>query len=372
MLNLDDTPYYGPSDSKPNIKIKGASMSLLDRLKTIGTTKHSNTMSESTFFKPKDHCPTPVPIINVALSGSLSGGLISGLVSLAGPSKHFKSLLGLLLVKAYMDKHPDSMCLFYDSEFGVTPEYIKANGIDGSRVLHVPIENVEQLKFDMVKKLDSIEKSEKIIIFIDSIGNLASKKELEDAMSENSAADMTRSKQLKSFFRMVTPHLTMKDIPCVVVQHTYQTQEMFSKTVMSGGTGGMYSSNLVLLIGKSQEKDTEGIKGWNFNLTVEKSRFVKEKSKLSFLVTYEGGLNKWSGLMEEALESGHCTKPKNGWYAKAGTDKNYRLADTNNKEFWLPILTDPTFNEFISNKYKLAHSVAMISEEVEEEDQDEQ
>lgn len=381
ILSVDFTEHDGSILSDPNrggnldfgfSKIKQhkkENMSLIDTLKAVGSTKHSSIMADSSFFKPKEQCPTQVPIINVALSGKIDGGLSAGLLSLAGPSKHFKSLLGLLLVKSYMDKHKDSICLFYDSEFGVTPEYIKANGIDGNRVLHVPVEHVEQLKFDLAKKLESIDKKDKVVIFIDSVGNLASKKEVEDAVNENAAADMSRAKQLKSLFRIITPHLTMKDIPCIVVQHTYQTQEMFSKTVMSGGTGGMYSSNTVFIIGKSQEKDADGIKGWNFSLSIEKSRFVREKAKLTFQVTYEGGLNKWGGLLDEALDGGFVTKPSNGWYQRKGEDKKYRLIDTNTKDFWLPILTTSEFQEFISDKYKLAHSVNMIADDEEGEEE---
>jgi hypothetical protein len=134
--------------------------------------------------------------------------------------------------------------------------------------------------------------------------------------------------------------------------------------VVTHNTGVMYSSNTVWIIGRSQEKDGTEITGWNFNINVEKSRFVKEKSKLSFLVTYEGGINRWSGLMDLALESGHCVKPKNGWYAYKGSEKTCRFADTNNKEFWLPILTDKDFQKFVKDKYQLgAVSFTQLDEE---------
>jgi RecA/RadA recombinase len=209
-------------------------MSLLEKLKASGSIK-GTTVAESKFFGVKEFAPTRIPIINAALSGTLDGGLSSGLTVIAGPSKHFKSNLGLVMVQAYMKRHKDAICLFYDSEFGVTPEYLEAHGIESERVLHLPIEHIEQLKFDMAKKLEDIKRGDKIIIFIDSVGNLASKKEVEDALDEKSVADMTRAKQMKSLFRIVTPHFTMKDIPCVVIGHTYDTQEMFSKKVLSGG-----------------------------------------------------------------------------------------------------------------------------------------
>lgn len=210
-------------------------MSLLDKMKKVGSIKSAELLSESNFFNKKEGVQTEVPIINMALSGEVDGGLVSGLTFLAGPSKHFKSLLGLVLVKAYMNKYPDAVCLFYDSEFGITPDYIKTNGIDTERVLHIPIEHLEQLKFDISKRLEAIERGDKVIIFIDSVGNLASKKEVEDALEEKSVADMSRARVMKSLWRIVTPHLTTKDIPCIAVNHTYQTMEMYSKAVMSGG-----------------------------------------------------------------------------------------------------------------------------------------
>ena len=62
------------------------------------------------------------------------------------------------------------------------------------RVLHTPITNVEELKFDLIKQFEELDRDDNVIVVIDSIGNLASKKELEDALSEKSVADMSRAK----------------------------------------------------------------------------------------------------------------------------------------------------------------------------------
>jgi len=225
-------------------------MSLLDKLKKTSTVKSTDVLSKSMLFNKKDMAPTPIPIINLALSGSIDGGLTPGLTVLAAPSKHFKSNLALVMASSYMRKYEDAVCLLYDTEFGITPEYLKAMGVDPERCIHTPIEHVEQLKFDLTRQLENIERGDKVIIVLDSIGNLASKKELEDALDGKSVADMTRAKQIKSLFRMVTPYLTTRDVPMVVINHTIQTMEMFSKQVMTGGTGIMYSANTVLFLGK--------------------------------------------------------------------------------------------------------------------------
>ena len=97
--------------------------------------------------------------------------------------------------------------LFYDSEFGSPQSYFKQFDIDTSRVLHTPITNVEELKFDMIGQLEALDRKDKVIVVIDSVGNLASKKEMEDAINEKSVADMSRAKALKGLFRMTTPYL---------------------------------------------------------------------------------------------------------------------------------------------------------------------
>jgi hypothetical protein len=94
------------------------------------------------------------------------------------------------MASAYLKKNPEAVLLFYDSEFGSPVEYFESVGIDPSRVLHTPVKNLEELKFDMMKQLDAVEKGDKLFILIDSIGNLASVKEAEDALDGKSVADM--------------------------------------------------------------------------------------------------------------------------------------------------------------------------------------
>ena len=347
-------------------------MSVLAKLKKNSTIKETAVLSESKFFNEKDMIPTNVPIINVALSGRLDGGLTPGLTMWAGPSKHFKTAFSLLMAKAYLEKYEDAALLFYDSEFGTPQSYFTSFGIDMDRVLHTPITDVEQLKFDIMKQLSEIGRDERVIIVIDSIGNLASKKEVEDAMNEKSAADMTRAKQLKSLFRMVTPHLTMKDIPMVVVNHTYMEIGMFPKAIVGGGTGSYYSADNIFIIGRQQEKTGTEVTGYNFIINVEKSRYVKEKSKIPVNVRWDGGITKWSGLLDIALEGGFVIKPSNGWYSRvdlesgAAEEKKFRLKDTETKDFWMPILTDKRFSDYVQNTYQVAHNPIITDEEIED------
>jgi RecA/RadA recombinase len=339
-------------------------MSLLEKLKKNTTIKDTAILAKSKFFAAKDMVQTSIPVVNVAFSGDLDGGFTPGLTMWAGPSKHFKTAFSLLMAKAYQDKYPESVVLFYDSEFGTPQNYFTSFGIDTDRVVHTPITDVEQLKFDIMQQLTNIERGERVMIVIDSIGNLASKKEVEDALDGKSVADMSRAKQIKSLFRMVTPHLTLKDIPMVVVNHTYKEIGLYPKDIVGGGTGSYYSADNIYILGRQQEKDGTDLIGYNFIINVEKSRYVREKAKIPVTVRFDGGISKYSGLLDMALESGHVTKPNVGWYAKVNTStgevepKKWRLADTECAEFWDNILNNPTFKEWVRNNYQFSSAMA--------------
>jgi RecA/RadA recombinase len=339
-------------------------MSLLDKLKKNSTIKDSAVLSISKFFTAKDAVTTEVPMINVALSGSLDGGLVPGLTMWAGPSKHFKTAFSLLMAKAYLDKYPEAVLLFYDSEFGTPVKYFETFGINMDRVLHTPLTDIEQLKFDIMQQLQDVQRGDKLMIILDSIGNLASKKEVDDALDGKSVADMSRAKQVKSLFRMVTPHLNLKDIPMVVVNHTYKEIGMFPKDIVGGGTGSYYSADNIYILGRQQEKTGTEITGYNFIINVEKSRYVREKSKIPITVSFEGGINKYSGILDVALEGNFVTKPANGWYAKVDQETGeigdkLRLNQTQTAEFMEPLLQTQKFKDYVRNKYAIAYGSIM-------------
>lgn len=345
-------------------------MSIMDKLKKNSKIKTTEVLSQSKFFAEKDMIPTEVPMINVALSGSVDGGLTPGMTVLAGPSKHFKTSFALLMAAAYLKKYEDAVMLFYDSEFGSPQSYFQQFGIDTSRVLHTPIANVEELKFDLIGQLEGIERGDHVIVVIDSIGNLASKKELEDALNEKSVADMSRAKALKGLFRMTTPYLTMKDIPMLAINHTYKEIGLFPKDIVGGGTGIYYSADNIWILGRRQNKKGTEIEGYDFVINVDKSRYVKEKSKIPITVSWDGGVAEYSGLLEVAMAGGYVRKPSNGWYEAVDPSTGevlsgkVREAATIEKEFWDPVFENTDFKEFIKKQYTIGYQSVINMDEV--------
>lgn len=134
---------------------------------------------------------------------------------------------------------------------------------------------------------------------------------------------------------------------------------MFPKDIVSGGTGSYYSSSTVFILGRQQDKEGTDLVGFNFIINVDKSRYVKEKSKIPITVSFEGGISKYSGLIDVAEEAGYVVKPAKGWYSKVDKstgvieEKKYRFKDTNTKEFWDSILDDISFQEWVQHRYQI-------------------
>ena len=135
----------------------------------------------------------------------------------------------------------------------------------------------------------------KIMIILDSAGNLATMKEIEDAKTGSEKSDMTRSKVLKSIFRIIMTPLADLKIPFIFTNHTYQTQSFISQTVAGGGTGPEYAASIVLFLNKAQLKEGGEKTGIIVTAKPNKNRFAKPHP-IKFHLHFTEGMNRFVGL----------------------------------------------------------------------------
>jgi len=164
----------------------------------------------------------------------------------------------------------------------------------------------------------------------------------------------------------------MKNIPLIAVNHTYMEIGLFPKAIVGGGTGIYYSADNIWILGRQQDKKGTEIQGYHFVINVEKSRYVKEKSKIPITVSWDGGVRKYSGLLDCALAGGYATKPSNGWYASVNqttgeVGPKVRHDATFDKSFWDPIFAETDFKDFLKKQYSIGHQSLVSMDEIVEE-----
>lgn len=337
-------------------KLSEGAKDILSRLKKNTTIEFTNTFDKYDLAKSTE-VATPIPLLNLALSGKFfDGGISRGVTVWAGEKATFKTMFCLLAMKAYLDKYEDAIGFAYDSEFSLSPDYIGSFGIDPARVLVTPVKNLDLLKNDIVPQLEQIKRGERVFVMIDSLGNLSSLKEFNDALEGKSTQDMTRAKMLKSLFRMITPQINMLDIPLFAILHTYQTQEMYSKTIISGGTGAQYSANVALIVSKRKNQQDKEEGGKEFVITVDKSRFVKEGQRFPIAIPEDGKLKKWTGLFDLALECGYIVKDGMKYSVPSIPDfeKAWKKDIQNSEQFWKMMFAKTDMMKVIEDSIKVS------------------
>lgn len=362
--DFDNTTEETPSKNSLLKRLQGATSKKV-KTKTLGQTDY--------FDINKYGASTGIHSLDLAVSGKIvDGGICPGIHIIAGPSKSFKTILCLLYLRGYMEKFPDAVCVFYDTEFG-GPKYFESLGIDQDRVLHVPVGNVEFFKQDVMKKLKEIDEKDHTIFFLDSLGMMPSIKELNDAEDEKIVADMSRAKGIKSAMRMMTPTLAEKKIPFLMVNHTIASMDKYKIDEMSGGRGPMYSATTVIYMGKAKIKEetedsVNGLGGHRFTMKLVKSRFAKEGASIPLDVRYGSPEpDKYSGLYELALQTDDIFSPARGWRAYQVVDKEtgellpqsecpkFREKEMkdNPEEIWTKIFEETNFIKNVENLLSL-------------------
>jgi len=265
---------------------------------TYGDTLDKSTVSEIDHFIPTGNFN-----LNACLTGSFQGGYPNNrAVALAGPSGTGKTFLLLNAIKQAQDM--GYSIVFYDSENAVDKELVEKFGIDSTKFRYEPCNTVQEFRSSVTALTDLLIEQKnkgaelpKILIALDSAGNLATAKEIADAKSGSDKADMTRAKLLKSTFRILMTKLGICKIPFLFTNHTYQTQDLFSKQVGGGGTGPEYAASIILFLGKAKLKEGTEQTGIIVTARPNKNRFAKPLP-IKFHISFNKGMNPYIGLEE--------------------------------------------------------------------------
>lgn len=317
-------------------------------------------------------CPMPVPLLNIANSGRVDGGLVEGIKMIVGDSRCYKSGFLVMDAVAFLNHDPESIVIFCDSEKGASKPLWEQYGADMDRVLYVPVYTVEDMIQKTTQLLEKFEVGQKVMLVIDSLGLLASNKEKNDALAGESKADFTRAKAINSFWRITLGYVNKLRMPVSYINRGYDDMaNQYAELIIGGGKNAKLSADVIWNISRSQIKDGKELAGWSFNIGIYKSRHCVEKVKLPVEILYNGGISKWTGILEIARLAGFVDMPSSGWYAysaKAGMGtepKKHRKADMGD-EFWMPLMENPEFVDAINARFELhnPNRVIMTTEDV--------
>jgi len=267
---------------------------------------------------PTDWISTGNYCLNKLFSGYLDKGIPVGrITTFAGPSGTGKSLLMASIMREAISK--GYFVVLFDSEAAIDSTFLKNLGVDTDRVAYVEVDTMESYKNKQVAMLESIT-NEKVLFVLDSYGNLATEKELKDALEGKNASDMgLRAKLGRAIFRTVARMIQKKNAALLVANHTYTNASGYVPfDEMSAGKGLEYTSSIVTFLGKKKDKDGKEVTGLTITATTQKNRFCPPFGKVEMSLSFKKGLSKYSGLLDLLKDNG--TIEQNGaWYTFGDT-----------------------------------------------------
>ncbi|AOO18864.1 recombination protein [Cyanophage S-RIM12_WH_07_0310] len=244
-------------------------------------------------------------IFNALVSGSVYGGVPGNkITAIAGESSTGKTFFCLGIVQHFLDSNPDAGVIYFESESAISRQMIEDRGIASDRMMIVPVSTIEEFRTQSCRILDKYmeqkEDERKPLMFVlDSLGMLASNKEVEDVANDKQVRDMTKSQLIKGAFRVLTLKLGKANVPMLVTNHTYDVIGSYvPMKEMGGGSGLKYASSTIIYLSKKKEKDGTDVVGNIIKCKAQKSRLTKENSQIETRLYYDRGLDKYYGLLE--------------------------------------------------------------------------
>jgi hypothetical protein len=220
---------------------KGFSFSELDTVLSKINPKGS-IITGNTFSKIDEWIDTGNYLLNAQLTGSLFGGIPnSRSICFAGESGTGKTFLTLNACREA--QRMGYNIIYCDSEAAVDEDIMRNFGIDPDKVRYQPVATSLEVRHFVANLCDTLRKAKekgtelpKIMLVLDSLGNLATTKEKVDAASGSEKKDMTKQQDLRSLFRVITTDLAEFKIPFIFTNHTYACALGDTEVQMADGT----------------------------------------------------------------------------------------------------------------------------------------
>ena len=282
-------------------------------------------------------------VFNSLLSGSLYGGLPSNkITAIAGESATGKTYFALGMVKQFLEDHPDSAVIYFESESAISKTMIEDRGIDSKRMVIVPVVTVQEFRKQAISILDKYletpkDKRPPMMMCLDSLGMLSTTKEIEDTAEGKETRDMTRAQVVKGAFRVLTLKLGRAGVPMIVTNHTYDViGSMFPQKEMGGGSGLKYAASSIIYLSKKKEKEGTEFVGNIIHCKNAKSRLTVENRIVDVRLSYDSGLDRYYGLLDLALASGIFEKSSTRIKLPNGKTEFGKTINNNPEKYFTP------------------------------------
>lgn len=315
-------------------------------------------------------------ILNAAVSGSLFRGIPNNkAVVLAGESTTGKTFFALGIVKNFLDTHKNARVFYFDTEAAVTKSMLSDRGIDPTKVsISAPhhIQGFRNTASKLIDQYDALAPKDKFpaLLVLDSLSMLPSRKEVEDIKEESDKKDMTKPGEIKGAFRILRLKMAKSGIPMIVTNHVYANIGGYgNQKVVAGGSGAVYASDTIVMLSKRQEKDGDERIGNIVHARMKKSRLSREETQVDTRILYNGGLDRYYGLLPYAIAAGLVTKGATKYEFPDGTKVFEKALNRTPEKYFTQEFLEK-LDPYIQTQFQYTSNEPVVEDENEENEEE--
>jgi len=265
-----------------------------------------------------DFISTGSTILDLAISNRPNGGVAVGKITeLNGLEGSGKSLIGSHLLASTQKK--DGVAVYIDTESAVSQEFLRAIGVDTSKMVYVHLETVEEI-FDtietIVTKIRESNKDKLVTILVDSLAAASTKVEM-DADFDKDGWATSKAIVISKAMRKITQMIARQKVALVFTNQLRQKLGvMFGDpwTTSGGKALPFHSSTRVRFKNTGQIKDgSKNTIGIKIKGQVIKNRLGPPMRTAEFPLYFDTGIadyDSWLTVMKEHK----IVKQGGSWY----------------------------------------------------------
>jgi len=338
--------------------------------------------------------------INRAMTGDIYKGFPQGRISVVyGESGSGKSMIVANTIIDALNNNKVDVVYFIDTEGGGLWDYMDQHGVDRSKIQYLNAADVEECKKHLTKIYDELDTARKeyeddpknndnirAFVVLDSFGMLSTQKSITDITEKDKVvADMGSSARAKNdMMSIVMMRVVRTNCALIIVNHTYENPAaMFQSAIkeMPGGKKLEYCAHVKLQTAKKliKSSDTEFISGLDesqydrgkfkgnvFKILCTKNRCGKPGFQCEVYIDFDSGIQKWDGLIEDAVAYGYIQEVRGGYVVPTYSDKKVTKQElVSNDEIWKTFIDK--FNEESIKKLSYSNSTSDELDKIEKD-----
>ena len=343
-------------------------------LKSVKKNGIGDTLKDSEFGKIDYYVPSDSIIMNLLMSAKWNGGVPAGRITmLSGAKSHGKTVSAMNFAKNY--QKDGGTIVLIDSEFASEESSLANLGLQTEDIIYLPLSHIkddvkeQSITYQLNEIFKNIDRGDKVMIILDSLGALQTKNTLQNIEKNNNAVDMKVAMEKKAFMSFLTALVGQKGIPCIILNHSYESIGGFGGGQEVAGGGALYyPSTILLMSSKAKMKINDENQGTLLRTQIYKGRLSREKAIAKWAMHYEYGILPYYGLDELALEGGYIEEAKEGrstvykFNENTCPKKTYMLPENNS--FWKKLLEETDFGKYLNDVFAYGSNKQVKSIEI--------